>query len=87
VYTRIYDKRRDYDFIILGMISPFSNLPSYMGYNVISSQFYRYARVCSFKKDFMENCNITINILKRNGFKDIILRKFIKKFFNKNNWV
>jgi len=58
-----------------------------MGYNVISSQFYRYARVCSFKKDFMENCNITINILKRNGFKDIILRKFIKKFFNKNNWV
>ena len=57
----MYDKRRDYNFEILGLVSPYSNVPNMACRGVFISQFIRFANICSFKADFIINCLLLCN--------------------------
>ena len=82
--SKIYDKRRDFNFDILGLPSFTSNVPISMTYGVICAQFCRFALVCQLKEDFIYNCQLLIIKLQQNGFPNSILIRFINKFqYNK----
>ena len=48
LYTRLYDKRDDFDFHIVNFQFPSSNIPSSPSYGVHIPQLIRYARCCSY---------------------------------------
>ena len=77
---KIYDKRRDFNFEILGLPSFRSNIPVKMIYGVICSQFYRFATVCKYRDDFVFNCRLVKSKLEDNGCPVNILKKYINKF-------
>ena len=83
-HTTIYDKRRDFDFEILGLPAYFSNIPYNMTYGIICSQFIRFSNICMIQQDFMYNCQLVINKIHANGFPIWLLKKYINKFtYNK----
>lgn len=82
---KVYDKRRDYNFEILGLPSFNSNAPKKLVYGVLCSQFCRYASICKFREDFIFNCQLFINKLHQNDFPSYFLKKLVNKFeFNKH---
>ena len=52
LYTKIYDKRDDFDFHIVNFPFLLSNIPSSPSYDVYISQLIRYTRCCSYYDDF-----------------------------------
>ena len=78
--SKIYDKRRDFNFDILGLPAFGSNVPSKLAYGVLCAQFCRFALVCSLREDFIFNCQLFVNKLLHNGFPPYIIRKYIYKF-------
>lgn len=79
-FSKVYDKRRDFNFEILGLPSFTSNVPIQMAYGVLCSQFCRFAAICHCREDFIFNCQLFIIKMQSNGFPDNILIKFINKF-------
>ena len=78
---KIYDKRRDFNFDILGLPSFRSNIPVKMIYGVMCSQFCRFASVCKYRDDFIFNCKLVISRLQNNGCPVGLMRKYVRKFF------
>ena len=76
---KVYDKRRDYDFEILGLPSFNSNTPNNSTYGVLCSQLYRYSLICKYKEDFISNCQLFINKLKQNDFPSNYVKDIVKK--------
>ena len=84
----MYDKRRDYNFDILGLPAFLSNIPNSMAYGIICSQFSRFANICMTDQDFLFNCQIVINKIRHNGFPSVLLKKYVNKFcYNKNRTI
>lgn len=81
--TKIYDKRRDFNFDILGLPAFLSNIPSNMVFGVICSQFCRFAFACMKGCDFVYNCQLFVDKLRHNGFPPWLLKKLVSKFENK----
>ena len=82
--SKLYDKRRDFNFDILGLPSFTSNIPIRMTYGVLCSQFCRFAAACHLKDDFILNCRMFVDKLVQNGYPVHILRRFVNKFkYNK----
>ena len=79
-FHKIYDKRRDFDFDILGLPSFRSNVPAKLIYGVMCSQFCRFASVCKHRDDFVFNCKLVKSKLEDNGCPVNLLRKYINKF-------
>ena len=52
LYTKLYDKRDDFDFHIVNFPFLSSNIPSSPSYGGYISQLIRYARCCSYYDDF-----------------------------------
>ena len=52
LYTKLYDKRDDFDFHIVNFPFLSSNIPSSPSYGVYISQLLRFARCCSYYDDF-----------------------------------
>ena len=52
LYTKLYDKRDDFDFHIVNFLFLSSNIPSSPSHGVYISQLIRYARCCSYYDDF-----------------------------------
>ena len=77
---KIYDKRRDFNFDILGLPSFKSNVPTKLVYGVMCSQFCRFAAVCKYRDDFIFNCKLLVSKLEDNGCPSFVLRKFVNKF-------
>ena len=77
---KIYDKRRDFNFDILGLPSFKSNIPIKIIYGVMCSQFCRFAAVCKYRDDFIFNCKLVITKLLDNGCPLYLLRSYINKF-------
>ena len=86
-YTKVYDKRRAFNFEIVGLCSPFSNIPNKTCKNVMTSQFLRFAHICSFKKDFVYNCVTVASKLIGNGLDSNTIHSYIGNFFKNNNWI
>ena len=77
---KIYDKRRDFNFNILGLPSFNSNTPVKLIYSVMCSQFCRFALVCKYREDFILNCRLVISKFKEYGCPTNVLVKYINKF-------
>ena len=58
-YTRIYDKRDDFDFPIVNFPYLGINIPEYPAYGVLI----HYARVCSKYEDFLLRLSILVSQL------------------------
>ena len=52
LYTKLYDKRDDFDFHNVNFPFLSNNIPSSPSYGVYVSQLIRYARCCSYYDDF-----------------------------------
>ena len=83
--TKVYAKRREFNFDILGLPAFLSNIPNNMTYGIISSQFSRFANICMIKEDFLLNCQLIINKINYNGFPSWLLKKYVCKFKNRKS--
>jgi hypothetical protein len=76
IYTKIYDKRDDFDFGIVNYPHLDGDVPHATSYGVYVSQLFKFARACSNIKGFNEwNIFITSKLLKQ-GYHDYKLPKF-----------
>ena len=78
--NKVYDKRREFNFDILGLPSFISNIPYQLTYSVLCSQFGRFAWICSYGQEFIFNCQLFVDKLLLNGFPSHIIKKHIYKF-------
>ena len=83
--TKVYDKRREFEFDILGLPAFASNIPNNMSYGIICSQFCRFANICMKREDFLFNCQLVIDKIKHNGFPTWLLKKYVRKFRYRKN--
>ena len=83
VSTRIYDKRDDFDFEIVGFPVLDRDVPRSTSYGVYISQLIRFARTSSHVADF-NTCNklLTQKLLKQ-GFRYHKLRKTFSKLYRR----
>ena len=80
LYTKLYDKRDEFNFHIV--IFPFlsSNIPSSPSYGVYISQLIRYARCCSYFDDFEYFYKRLVDRLLSQGYEVKHLRNSFKNF-------
>jgi hypothetical protein len=81
---KLYDKKRDFNFEILGFPHITSNIPQYITFNTYSAQVLRFANICSDNiTDFNFNLRRLNTIFIKNGFGLFTLFKLYKKIFFK----
>ena len=80
LYTKLYDKRDDFDFHIVNFPFLSSNIPSRPSYGVYISQLIRYARCCSYYDDFGYRHKLLVDRLLSQGYEVKRLRNSFKKF-------
>ena len=80
LYTKLYDKRDDFNFPIVNFPFMDSNIPSSPAYGVYISQLIRYARACSDYKDFLIRCKTLSTKLLNQGYNIKRLKIASKKF-------
>ena len=56
ISVSVYNKTDDFDFNVISLSFPHSNIPLDVGYNVFYSQILRYGNICSRVEDFRQNC-------------------------------
>ena len=66
--TRLYDKRDDFNFLIVNFPFLSSNIPSAPAYGVYVSQLIRYPRTCSNYQDFVERGKVLTTKLLSQGY-------------------
>ena len=85
--TKTYDKRENYNFVIVNYPDLSGNIPHGSAYGVYTSQLIRYARVCSKKEDFISRATVLKKKLKEKGFTEAKLMKTSRKCIHNNNWI
>ena len=83
LYTKLYDKRDDFDFHIVNFPFLSSNIPSSPSYGVYISQLIRYARCCSYYDDFGYRHKLLADRLLSQGYEVKRLRNSFKKFYGR----
>ena len=85
--TRLYDKRDDFNFLIVNFPFLSSNTPSAPAYGVYVSQLLRYARACSNYQEFMERGKVLTTKLLSQGYQKTKQQQQKKKQKKKQkNW-
>ncbi len=82
ISTSIFDKRDAFDFPIVNFPTLYGNIPIRSSYGVFVGELVRYARACTYYKDFVERTNILIKKLKSQFYTKKLLIKTFKKFSN-----
>ena len=85
VRTSIYHKVDDFDFNVVLMTFPGSNMPVNIGYNVFASQVLRYGRICSDSVGFINRTNNLYQLLASRGYRKQILLKYLDRCLNKSH--
>ena len=80
LYTKLNDKRDDFDFHIVNFPFLSSNIPSSPSYGVYISQLIRYARCCSYHDDFGYRHKLLVDRLLSQGYEMKRLRNSFKNF-------
>ena len=85
VFTKIYDKRDDFDFDIVNFPFLDGDVPRRTSYGVYISQLIRFARASSTVSDFScRNKALTVKLLKQ-GYRYHKLRKVFSKFYRRHS--
>ena len=83
LYTKLYDKRDDFDFHIVNFPFLSSNITSSPSYGVYISQLIRYARCCSYYDDFGYRHERLVDRLLSQGYEVKRLRNSFKMFYGR----
>ena len=84
VFSKIYDKRDDFNFEIVNFPFLDGDVPRPPSYCVYISQLIRFARVCSYVDDFNNiNFFLTAKLLKQ-GYRYHKIRKAFSKFYHRH---
>ena len=83
LYSKLYDKRADFDFHIVNFPFLSSNIPSSPSYGVYISQLIRYARCCSYYDDFGYRHKLLVDRLLSQGYEVKCLRNSFQKFYGR----
>ena len=84
VFSKIYDKRDDFNFEIVNSSFLDGDVPRSPSYCVHISQLIRFARVCSYIDDFNNiNFFLTAKLLKQ-GYRYHKIRKAFSKFYHRH---
>ena len=81
LFTKLYDKRDNFDFHIVNFQFLSGNIPAAPAYGVYISQLIRYARCCTFYEDFSLRHSILASRLVLQGYSPIRLMATFKKFY------
>jgi hypothetical protein len=80
ISTSIFDKRDSYDFPIVNFPFLCGNIPQRSSYGVFIGELVRYARVCTYLKDFRTRMASLVSKLKTQCFTDQGLKRAFRKF-------
>ena len=83
LYTKLYDKRDDFNFHIVTFPFLSSNIPSGPSYGVHISQLIRYARCCTYYDDFGCRYKLLVDRLLSRGYKVTVLRHSFQNFYGR----
>ena len=78
---RLYDKRDDFDFLIVNFPFLSSNIPSGPSFSVYIPQLIRYARCCSHYDNFRYHHKCLVYRLLSQGYIALKLKKSLKRFY------
>ena len=81
VFTKIYDKRNDFDFDIVNFPFLDGDVPRSTSYGVYISQLIRFARSSSYVADFNTRNKLLTEKLLKQGYRYHKLRKTFSKFY------
>ena len=82
---RLYDKRDNFNFLIVNFPFLCSNIPSAPAYGVDVSQLVRYARACCKYPDFVDRGKLLTNQLFSQGYRKAKLVSTVKKFYGRHH--
>ena len=85
LFTKLYDKRDDFNFPIVNFPFMESNIPASPTYGVYMSQLIRYSRACSQYHDFRARCRLLTDKLTTQGFERCRLMKIMGKFYGRHS--
>ena len=80
VSTSIFDKRDEFDFKIVNFPNLSGNIPLKSSYGVFICEAVRYARACTYFKDFASRMSLLVAKLKKQYFSETLLKKTYLKF-------
>jgi hypothetical protein len=83
--TQLYNKRDDFNFVIVNFPYTCSNIPLSPTYGVYISQMIRYARVCSTYDKFSSRDRLLTDKLMLHGFLQSRLMSAFRKFYGRYN--
>ena len=75
-----YDKRNDFNFLIINYPNLIGNIPTKAAHGVFISQLVRYSTINLQIKDFLHNIKVLVNKLLKQGYKRNILVSSFKQF-------
>ena len=84
LFTRLYDKRDDFDFPIVNCPYLSSNIPESPAYGVFVTQLIRYARVCLKYEDFLFRGSILVSKLLKQGYSSRKLQTTFRIFYGRH---
>jgi hypothetical protein len=79
----IYNKTDDFNFDVVSLTFPHSNIPEEVGYNVFYSQVLRYGTICSKYTEFQFYVTKILKVLTRRGYDRGKLIRHVKRCLNK----
>ena len=83
--TKFYDKRDDFNFLIVNFPFICSNIPASPAYGVYISQLIRYSRACGSYQDFLDRGLLLTRKLLRQWFLLGKLKSSLRKFYGRNH--
>ena len=83
----VYNKTDDFNFEVVTLTFPHSNIPLEVGYNIFYSQVLRFANICNNLDTFMIHLSKMFSILVSRGYSKSQLLKYIKRCMRKYSCV
>ena len=80
ISTSIYDKRDAFDFPIVNFPNLSGNIPIKSAYGIFIGELVRYARACTYLKDFTARTTLLVNKLTSQGYKTKKLKQTYSTF-------
>ena len=87
ISVSVFNKTDDFDFPVVSLTFPQSNIPMIVGYNVFYSQILRFGNTCTNLDTFTLNLNKLFQKLSNRGYEHSNLIQIIKRCFRINNTV